>query len=52
MCCPVTAQVDVVRTSLPTRLSYIDNLRIFLTLLVVAHHSAAPYSKPDVWPNW
>ncbi|MDX8031404.1 acyltransferase [Lentzea sp. BCCO 10_0856] len=42
---------DVVRTSLPARISYFDNLRVFLTLLVVAHHCAAPYSNLDVWPN-
>ncbi|WP_330276063.1 acyltransferase [Lentzea sp. NBC_00516] len=42
---------DVVRTSRPARISYVDNLRTFLTLLVVAHHCAAPYSNLDVWPN-
>ena len=42
---------DVVRTSRTARISYIDNLRVFLTLLVVAHHCAAPYSNLDVWPN-
>lgn len=52
MCCPVTLRPDVVRTARPARISYIDNLRVFLTLLVVAHHSAAPYSNLDVWPNW
>jgi glucan biosynthesis protein C len=36
----------------PARISYIDNLRVFLTLLVVAHHSAAPYSNLDAWPKW
>lgn len=45
-------QPDVVRTSRPARISYIDNLRVFLTFLVVAHHSAAPYSNLDVWPKW
>jgi peptidoglycan/LPS O-acetylase OafA/YrhL len=48
----VRPQLDVVRTSRPTRISYLDNLRVFLTLLVVAHHSAAPYSNLDVWPKW
>ncbi|MGW6443194.1 acyltransferase family protein [Lentzea sp. NPDC055074] len=42
---------DVVRTSRPARISSIDHLRVFLTLLVVAHHCAAPYSNLDVWPN-
>ncbi|MEU3648125.1 acyltransferase family protein [Lentzea sp. NPDC034063] len=45
------ASPDVVRTSRTTRISYIDNLRVFLTLLVVAHHCAAPYSSLNVWPN-
>jgi glucans biosynthesis protein C len=52
MYCPVRTQPDVVRTSRPARIFYIDNLRIFLTFLVVAHHSAAPYSNLDLWPNW
>jgi glucans biosynthesis protein C len=52
MCCPVTTQLDVVRTSRPARVFYIDNLRVFLTILVVAHHSAIPYSNLDLWPNW
>ncbi|MEU7476545.1 acyltransferase [Lentzea sp. NPDC042327] len=43
---------DVVRTSRPARIRYLDNLRIFLTFLVVVHHCAAPYSTIDVWPNW
>ncbi|GAB2974792.1 acyltransferase family protein [Saccharothrix stipae] len=47
-----TARPDVVRTLRPARVSYIDNLRVFLTLLVVAHHSAAPYSNLDAWPKW
>lgn len=52
MPCPVRSQSDVVRTPRPARIFYIDNLRVFLTFLVVAHHSAAPYSNLDVWPNW
>lgn len=27
----------------PSRLAFIDNLRVFLTLLVIAHHAAQPY---------
>ncbi|MET1071957.1 MAG: acyltransferase family protein [Umezawaea sp.] len=48
----MSAQSDVVRTSRPTRILHIDNLRVFLTFLVLAHHSAAPYSNLDVWPTW
>ena len=36
----------------PARISHIDNLRVFLTLLVVVHHSAVPHSNLDAWPNW
>ncbi|ANZ41487.1 hypothetical protein BBK82_41565 [Lentzea guizhouensis] len=48
----MTAQPDVLRTTRPARVFHLDNLRIFLTFLVVAHHSAAPFSNLDVWPNW
>lgn len=48
----VEAQPDVISTSRPARISYIDNLRVFLTFLVVVHHSAVPYSNLDVWPKW
>ncbi|MCS7482924.1 acyltransferase family protein [Umezawaea endophytica] len=48
----MTARTDVARTSPSKRISSIDNLRVFLTVLVVAHHSAVPYSNLDLWPNW
>ncbi|MBE9139200.1 acyltransferase family protein [Nodosilinea sp. LEGE 07088] len=34
----------------PTRLVFMDNLRVFLTLLVVAHHAAQPYGPTG--GNW
>ncbi|HEX7307884.1 acyltransferase family protein [Lentzea sp.] len=43
---------DVVRTSRPARIPSLDNLRVFLTVLVVAHHSAAPFGNLALWPNW
>ncbi|MEM8808493.1 MAG: hypothetical protein AAGF01_20950 [Cyanobacteria bacterium P01_G01_bin.38] len=37
--------------TLPTRLTFIDNLRIMLTMLVVAHHAAQPYGPTGgEWP--
>jgi len=35
-----------------TRLHYLDNLRVFLTFLVVAHHVALAYGNLESWPNW
>ena len=34
------------------RLAYIDNLRVALTALVVAHHVALAYGNLGLWPNW
>lgn len=34
-----------------TRLHYLDNLRVFLTFLVVAHHVALAYGNLEAWPN-
>ncbi|GHH42921.1 acyltransferase family protein [Lentzea cavernae] len=45
-------QTEVVGTARPARMFYIDNLRVFLTFLVVVHHSAAAFSNLDVWPKW
>lgn len=38
--------------STPTapRLAYVDNLRLWLTVLVVLHHAAVVYSPLGVWP--
>ncbi|MCD0445447.1 acyltransferase family protein [Glycomyces sp. A-F 0318] len=35
-----------------TRLHYLDNLRVYLTFLVVAHHVAIVYGNIPAWPNW
>lgn len=35
-----------------TRLHYLDNLRVYLTFLVIAHHAALVYSNLPFWPNW
>ncbi|GID12576.1 acyltransferase family protein [Actinocatenispora rupis] len=44
------AQQPAVRPSgTPTRLDWVDRLRVALTLLVVAHHSAATYASIPVW---
>lgn len=34
------------------RLAYLDNLRVALTVLVVAHHVALAYGNLGLWPNW
>lgn len=34
------------------RLVFIDNLRVALTVLVVAHHVALAYGNLGIWPNW
>ena len=33
----------------PSRVVYLDNLRVLLTILVIAHHIAASYGDLDVW---
>jgi glucans biosynthesis protein C len=33
----------------PNRLAYIDNVRIFLSMLVVAHHAGQPYGSEGWW---
>lgn len=35
--------------SAPTRLRYLDNLRVLLTALVVLHHAAITYSNIPIW---
>jgi glucan biosynthesis protein C len=37
-------------TTPPTRLFHIDNLRIYLTLLVIVHHAAIAYGGSGSWP--
>jgi peptidoglycan/LPS O-acetylase OafA/YrhL len=32
-----------------SRLAYIDNVRIFLSMLVVAHHAGQPYGSDGWW---
>ncbi|WP_147917762.1 acyltransferase family protein [Ruania zhangjianzhongii] len=43
---------DSVQTRPRVRLAFIDNLRVALTVLVVAHHAALPYGNLGLWPNW
>ena len=37
-------------TLAPQRLAYLDNLRLWLTVLVVLHHAAVVYSPLPAWP--
>lgn len=39
-------------TSPRVRLAFVDNLRVALTVLVVAHHVALAYGNLALWPNW
>jgi peptidoglycan/LPS O-acetylase OafA/YrhL len=36
--------------SAPSRLAFVDNLRLWLTVLVVLHHAAVIYSPLPAWP--
>ena len=38
------------KTKPRTRILYIDNLRIYLTLLVIFHHAAVAYGGSGAWP--
>jgi hypothetical protein len=36
----------------PTRLSHLDNLKIYLTILVIFHHTAIAYGSVGDWGDW
>lgn len=36
----------------PGRLAWLDNVRVWLTALVLAHHAALTYSDLPIWPYW
>jgi len=38
------------RTSSVTRMFYVDNIRIYLTILVIFHHAAVAYGGSGGWP--
>jgi glucan biosynthesis protein C len=44
-----TSQQEQVVASPATRLRYLDNLRVFLTVLVVLHHAAITYGNIPIW---
>ncbi|WP_152360440.1 acyltransferase family protein [Microlunatus speluncae] len=48
----MTSATEEVRARPATRLAFVDNLRVWLTVLVVAHHVALVYGNLPVWPNW
>ena len=34
------------------RMAWLDNVRVWLTVLVLAHHAALTYSDLPIWPYW
>lgn len=44
-----TSEQEHAAVSPPTRLRYLDNLRVFLTVLVVLHHAAITYGNIPIW---
>jgi fucose 4-O-acetylase-like acetyltransferase len=40
---------EQIRTNLPNRQLYLDNLRIYLTILVIFHHAALTYGGSGAW---
>lgn len=47
---PVTEVKAMSKTALTPRLYFLDNLKVFLTALVVFHHAAQPYGPGGGWP--
>lgn len=48
----MTTTTHRAETAPTTRLAFVDNLRVALTILVVAHHVALAYGNLGLWPNW
>jgi glucan biosynthesis protein C len=48
----MTTATAPARPSPRVRLHHLDNLRVYLTFLVVAHHVALAYGNLGIWPNW
>lgn len=46
----MTATVTHPATSTKVRLHFVDNLRVYLTVLVLAHHVALAYGNLPIWP--
>ncbi len=42
--------LDAMSTPAPSRLAFVDNFRLWLTVLVVLHHAAVIYSPLPAWP--
>lgn len=45
----VSGEQGVATEALPTRLHYLDSIRITLSVLVILHHAAQPYCPADWW---
>lgn len=43
---------DKINKKLPARLFHLDNLRIYLTILVIFHHAAITYGGGGDWGDW
>lgn len=48
----MTAPTQTQQRAPAGRLAYVDNLRVAMTVLVVAHHVALAYGNLGMWPNW
>lgn len=49
---PIETSAPVGAPARTTRMAWLDNVRVWLTVLVLAHHAALTYSDLPIWPYW